>query len=752
MIYSFESTGLWGRSLGTSGTNEEEKSGTERLRAVYQGFRKRVAQLTERIATALPNLTVHDVTHLDALWETADLIAGTDYPLNPIEGFVLAGAILLHDSALCFEAYEKGADGLRETLQWKDAYAAAKQRSAHISDSDLRSEADFAALRELHAVQAGILGVKAWKTPEGDDLFLIDDSDIRARLGKLIGEIASSHHWSIEDVQARLRNQVNALTSFPRNWRVDPIKIALLLRCADAAHIDERRAPDFVRALANRQGISADHWTAQNWLGRADIDQSVEEGTAILITSLKDFEKKDASAWWLAYDAVNLIDAEIKSSNRLLDFRNRPDSPPFKVKTITGSCSPEILRKHIQAHGWTPCAAKIHVANIEQLVKDLGGATLYGTQDQLGVVLRELIQNARDAIAARREISSDTEYNGKIKIIAYNDGNGESVIEITDDGIGMSERVLTGPLLEFGTSFWISDLVKHEFPGLRSSAFRSVGKFGIGFYSVFMVASKVDVTSRRWDGALTEAMTMSFPNGLTLRPIFSTGHPHGFEASTVVALRLLKPLASGFQIEVTSGRLGVSNFLVSFEHYISAIAVGLDVDVHLKVENGVWKTVHKRIDFVTTTPQRRDWLERMSFSKYLDPNARTYISDNVDRLRPLFANGKQCGLAAISTHPGLLASLGRRTIGGLPNGVNNISDESFIGYLDYKEISAKRDTSNELIAPKSAMQEWGADQIEMLNAAGIDLPSRSIATVSLCQLDIDPSKIFTCMLLKSGMQ
>ena len=94
MSDKYEETGLWRRSLGLSSFNGNDKKCLERLRATYETFRKRVAQLTDHIRVALPILTIHDVTHLDALWETADLIAGPEYPLNPMESFVLGGAIL----------------------------------------------------------------------------------------------------------------------------------------------------------------------------------------------------------------------------------------------------------------------------------------------------------------------------------------------------------------------------------------------------------------------------------------------------------------------------------------------------------------------------------------------------------------------------------------------------------------------------------------------------------------------------------
>lgn len=85
----YKRTTLWRKSLGS--LEEPYATSIERLRVAYLQFREKAAQLTDQIHKSLPNLTVHGLTHLDALWETADLIAGPDYPLNPMEGFVLGG-------------------------------------------------------------------------------------------------------------------------------------------------------------------------------------------------------------------------------------------------------------------------------------------------------------------------------------------------------------------------------------------------------------------------------------------------------------------------------------------------------------------------------------------------------------------------------------------------------------------------------------------------------------------------------------
>lgn len=105
-----------------------------------------------------------------------------------MEGFVLGGALLLHDSALCFEAYENGRIGLRATIQWKDAFAIEQKRNeerdAPFSNEEIETAADFTALRLLHAEQATKLVECQWSDPDDrTQLFLIDDSELRKRYG-----------------------------------------------------------------------------------------------------------------------------------------------------------------------------------------------------------------------------------------------------------------------------------------------------------------------------------------------------------------------------------------------------------------------------------------------------------------------------------------------------------------------------------------------------------------------------------------
>src|SRR3546814_7262110 len=119
--------------------------------------------------------------------------------------------------------------------------------------------------------------------------------------------------------------------------------------------------------------------------------------------------------------------------------------------------------------------ARLQVSDVPRIVENLGGAKLYG--DDPTVSLRELIQNAADAVQARRRFDErDSDY-GLISVGLEDRVDGTWLL-VEDNGIGMSELVLTGPLLDFGTSFWRSPLAMDEFPGLMAAGMTAIGRLG----------------------------------------------------------------------------------------------------------------------------------------------------------------------------------------------------------------------------------------------------------------------------------
>jgi hypothetical protein len=92
----------------------------------------------------------------------AGLITGEDYPVNPLEGFLLGGAILLHDLANSLAAFPDGVDGLKGP-EWDDAlvshFMAANGRRPSADEAAnpspaIRDAVIFERLRQVHAAAA----------------------------------------------------------------------------------------------------------------------------------------------------------------------------------------------------------------------------------------------------------------------------------------------------------------------------------------------------------------------------------------------------------------------------------------------------------------------------------------------------------------------------------------------------------------------------------------------------------------------
>lgn len=476
-------------------------------------MREKVEGLLSRIPVSMPDLTVHDMTHLDALWEMASMAAEGAITINPAEAFVFGAAILLHDAALSVAAYPNGLADLKQTLEWKDIVVSLSNEAgiSPINPSEPSKEiVDLAiplVLRQLHAIQASQLAKQGWPVSGGGIEYLIDDGDLRAFYGDTIGQIAHSHWWPISRVEAELSGELGAFPSRTTN-RIDKIKLACLLRISDALHLDQRRAPRFLRALVRPAGVAALHWTFQERLATPHIER--EE---VVFTSSTAFLAPDADAWWLMYDTVNAVDQELQDVDRLMQERGKG---VFKARKVRGARSPESLSRTVQPRGWRPVDTQLKVSDIPKVIHTLGGAKLYG--DDPTIVLRELLQNSADAIQARRRYESRKADWGEVTVSLREDPDGHW-LSVEDNGIGMSERVLTGPLIDFGNSFWKSPLAVQEFPGLISSGMSAIGRFGIGFFSVFMLGKMVRVTSLRCGAGFESARILEFRDGTASRPI-----------------------------------------------------------------------------------------------------------------------------------------------------------------------------------------------------------------------------------------
>lgn len=131
---------------------------------------------------------------------------------------------------------------------------------------------------------------------------------------------------------------------------------------------------------------------------------------------------------------------------------------------------------------------------IKQLL-DLMIHSLYSNKE---IFLRELISNASDALDKLNYLTiSDDEFKSiafEPRIdITFDEKKG--VLTIADSGIGMSEQELIenlGTIAKSGTKSFLNAL-----SGDKKKDSALIGQFGVGFYSAFMVAQKVVVTTKK---------------------------------------------------------------------------------------------------------------------------------------------------------------------------------------------------------------------------------------------------------------
>jgi molecular chaperone HtpG len=123
--------------------------------------------------------------------------------------------------------------------------------------------------------------------------------------------------------------------------------------------------------------------------------------------------------------------------------------------------------------------------------------SLYSDPD---IFLRELLSNASDAIQ-KRKFLGQTEpsiLNSGEDEIFVNVDEKKKTIELVDTGIGLSSDELIetlGTIARSGTSSFLDSI--DEATDSKDAAKALIGKFGVGFYSAFMVAEKVSVTTRK---------------------------------------------------------------------------------------------------------------------------------------------------------------------------------------------------------------------------------------------------------------
>ena len=136
---------------------------------------------------------------------------------------------------------------------------------------------------------------------------------------------------------------------------------------------------------------------------------------------------------------------------------------------------------------------------------------IHSVYSQKEIFLRELISNASDALDKLKfeALTNDTysSLTDDLHIRISPDTTAQT-ITISDNGIGMTHNEIVdyiGTIAKSGTGEFIKGL--NEAKDKKGMSSDLIGQFGVGFYSAFMVANKVELTSRK--AGSNEAWTWS---------------------------------------------------------------------------------------------------------------------------------------------------------------------------------------------------------------------------------------------------
>ena len=272
---------------------------------------------------------------------------------------------------------------------------------------------------------------------------------------------------------------------FPRDLVVSGQRLnsqfcAAVLRIVDILDFDRERTPRSLfesLGIAGRSlpGADVSLYEWQKHMAVHSLDIRTDE---IVVAA----ECKHPAIEKAIRDFCSLIEREMRDTSTVLAHNTAEIAGAYRLRL------PIVVRPQIASVGYVYKEMSLGMNQVA-IMTLLMGEHLYSRK---GVALRELIQNSVDACAVRQTLTDET-YEPLVKLELAKDSLGELWIEVTDNGMGMDEHVITEYFLKLGNSYYRSA----EFMRIaKNSPFVPISWFGIGVASLFMIGDVVELTTR----------------------------------------------------------------------------------------------------------------------------------------------------------------------------------------------------------------------------------------------------------------
>lgn len=327
----------------------------------------------------------------------------------------------------------------------------------------------------------------------------------------------------------------------------------ILLRLADILDFDTSRAPEAVYEYSGFGHVQSASGIKSKEEWQKHISSNGFDFTCVTDRSFPYSLNYSATCKTMQVEQVincylDWIDKELIDCNNILQkFTGR-----WRAFILPG----KIIR-NITSEGYVSGQYRLTLDQ-DQVLQLFTGENLY---DDPTVFVRELIQNAIDAVRTRKQLDKNLPENweGKINIRCWMDEEGYHWFRIEDNGIGMTEDIIQNYFLKVGKSYYNSDEFMQAKLRCRADLdYTPISQFGIGILSCFMGDKKnkrVEVSTKHFNegGIYYPALRLSMHgiNGYFYLANKNDGHqpgamvgiterekkPYLNEAGTVIAVR-----------------------------------------------------------------------------------------------------------------------------------------------------------------------------------------------------------------------
>ncbi len=502
----------WGAEMNSDLKNTklwqvfEEKVNNELTTPDNQNFIVQVGEIctygidrARTINLTFPMYTMHDWTHIKNVLDIMCKLLGDK--LNNItcdEAAVLLIAGCCHDVGMSYDKKEK--EELIEDSalieEYLDKHAGYYNRVYKDGFKELKTLDDIPKdimndfMRSIHHKRSNELIRKFFYKESFSDNLLF-----QIRVGvENIASVCQSHGESFNYIQ-------NNLVS---NDRIDLKLCAVLLRLSDILDFDTSRAPktlydffDLENVESKEEKISKNEWKKH----------SSSRGF--------DFPKKREPYYNIEYNACC---ESIQIEQAIRSYIDWVKAELCGCSQIIKTCNdrwrnfilPMDVDINIVAHNYLSGEYRF-TFDQEKILELFAGENLY---DDPYVFVRELLQNAIDAVLTRKQIDKNLPQNWKpeIKIRCWRDNEGYDWFRIEDNGTGMNLEVIMNHLLKVGNSYYTSDSFKKEMLASGNDVeYSPISKFGIGMLSCFLEKdNKVYISTYHYKDK--KALRLEIPN------------------------------------------------------------------------------------------------------------------------------------------------------------------------------------------------------------------------------------------------